>query len=151
MFFFAHGRAKKIQNKAVVNTSMLMRESKAENSKALLAHGNSRTAGKRSLGPGQQQEGREQDGGRDRLQAQHGAWGGGHLLGITGALAQGSLQGHFGLYFEANAESHAIVRNKGPCPSWRVIFSLIFITIFVLKPWFLPRRLFPSQNCTVAT
>ncbi|XP_044123022.1 kinesin-like protein KIF28P [Neovison vison] len=29
-------RAKKIQNKAVVNTSMLMRESKAENSKALL-------------------------------------------------------------------------------------------------------------------
>lgn len=54
---FAHGRAKKIQNKAVVNTSTLMRESKAENNKVLLTRGNSRMAGKLSLesvpGPGQ--------------------------------------------------------------------------------------------------
>nr|XP_035966885.1 kinesin-like protein KIF28P [Halichoerus grypus] len=37
-------RAKKIQNKAVVNTSTLMRESKAENNKVLLTRGNSRMA-----------------------------------------------------------------------------------------------------------
>ncbi|XP_072588906.1 kinesin-like protein KIF28P [Vulpes vulpes] len=37
-------RAKKIQNKAVVNTSMLMREAEAENNKVLLACGNSRMA-----------------------------------------------------------------------------------------------------------
>ncbi|KAF3823491.1 hypothetical protein GH733_010927 [Mirounga leonina] len=42
-------RAKKIQNKAVVNTSTLMRESKAENNKVLLTRGNSRMAGKLSL------------------------------------------------------------------------------------------------------
>ncbi|XP_027465995.1 kinesin-like protein KIF28P [Zalophus californianus] len=37
-------RAKKIQNKAVVNTSTLMRESKAENNKVLLTRGNARMA-----------------------------------------------------------------------------------------------------------
>ncbi|XP_039091730.1 kinesin-like protein KIF28P, partial [Hyaena hyaena] len=37
-------RAKKIRNKAVVNTSTLMRESRAEYNRALLTHGNSRTA-----------------------------------------------------------------------------------------------------------
>ncbi|XP_045652383.1 kinesin-like protein KIF28P [Ursus americanus] len=37
-------RAKKIQNKAVVNTSTLMRESEAENNKARLSCGNSRMA-----------------------------------------------------------------------------------------------------------
>ncbi|XP_057386154.1 kinesin-like protein KIF28P [Balaenoptera acutorostrata] len=37
-------RAKKIRNKAVVNTSTLMRESRAENNKLLLGRGNSRMA-----------------------------------------------------------------------------------------------------------
>ena len=72
MFLFEHGRAKKIQNKAVVNTSMLMREAEAENNKVLLARGNSRMAGKLSLEsvPG---AGQQWDGGKDQLQAQPGA------------------------------------------------------------------------------
>ncbi|KAJ8776333.1 hypothetical protein J1605_015631 [Eschrichtius robustus] len=37
-------RAKKIRNKAVVNTSTLMRESRAENNRLLLGRGNSRMA-----------------------------------------------------------------------------------------------------------
>uniref|UniRef100_A0A673SVA5 Kinesin-like protein n=1 Tax=Suricata suricatta TaxID=37032 RepID=A0A673SVA5_SURSU len=41
-------RAKKIRNKAMVNTSMLTRESKAENIRVPLAHGNFRMAGKLS-------------------------------------------------------------------------------------------------------
>ncbi|XP_025782030.1 kinesin-like protein KIF28P [Puma concolor] len=41
-------RAKKIRNRAVVNTSTLMRESKAENDRALLARRNSGMAGKLS-------------------------------------------------------------------------------------------------------
>uniref|UniRef100_A0A8C8WV78 Kinesin-like protein n=1 Tax=Panthera leo TaxID=9689 RepID=A0A8C8WV78_PANLE len=41
-------RAKKIRNRAVVNTSTLMRESKAENDRALLVRGNSGMAGKLS-------------------------------------------------------------------------------------------------------
>ncbi|XP_036091268.1 kinesin-like protein KIF28P isoform X2 [Rousettus aegyptiacus] len=40
----AHNRAKKIRNKAVVNTSTLTKESNAENSKLLLGGGHSRTA-----------------------------------------------------------------------------------------------------------
>ncbi|KAG8511831.1 Kinesin-like protein KIF28P, partial [Galemys pyrenaicus] len=54
-------RAKKIQNKAVVNTSMLRRQSRAENNKLLLGCGHSRMAGKLSqesaLSPSQLQEG----------------------------------------------------------------------------------------------
>lgn len=41
-------RAKKIRNKAVVNTSTLMRESRAENDRLLLGCGNCRMAGKLS-------------------------------------------------------------------------------------------------------
>lgn len=41
-------RAKKIRNKAVVNTSTLMRESRAENNRLLLGCGNSTMAGKLS-------------------------------------------------------------------------------------------------------
>lgn len=94
-----------------------MRESKAENSKALLAHGNSRTAGKLSLGPGQQQEGREQDGGRDRLQAQHGAWGGGTPAWNHWSPSPGQPPGTFWpwpwgntLYFETDSQMQILMQ-----------------------------------------
>lgn len=67
VLLFAYDRAKKIRNKAVVNTSMPMRESRAENSKLLLSCGNSRITGKLSqesrLSPSQQPEGGEPEDG----------------------------------------------------------------------------------------
>ena len=71
-------RAKKIRNKAVVNTSTLMRESRAENNKLLLGRGNSRMAGKPSqelarVQARSQEAGSGGEEGRGRGQAQ--AWG----------------------------------------------------------------------------
>lgn len=71
-------RAKKIRNKAVVNTSTLMRESRAENNKLLLGCGNSRMAGKPSqesarVQASSQEAGSGREEGRGRGQAQ--AWG----------------------------------------------------------------------------
>ncbi|KAM9106779.1 LOW QUALITY PROTEIN: kinesin-like protein KIF28P [Megaptera novaeangliae] len=71
-------RAKKIRNKAVVNTSTLMRESRAENNKLLLGRGNSRMAGKPSQESARvqarsQEAGSGREEGRGRGQAQ--AWG----------------------------------------------------------------------------
>lgn len=67
VLLFAHDRAKKIRNKAVVNTSTLTRESRAENNKLLLTCGNSRITGKLSqesrLSPSQQPEGGEPEDG----------------------------------------------------------------------------------------
>uniref|UniRef100_A0A8C0C8D8 Kinesin-like protein 6 n=1 Tax=Balaenoptera musculus TaxID=9771 RepID=A0A8C0C8D8_BALMU len=68
-------RAKKIRNKAVVNTSTLMRESRAENNKLLLGRGNSRMAGKPSqelarVQARSQEAGSGREEGRGRGQAQ---------------------------------------------------------------------------------
>lgn len=111
MFLFARGRAKKIQNKAVVNTSTLMRESEAENNKARLSCGNSRMAGKRSQEsvPRSRPAARRLGVGWREGLAAGSAWGlvGEHLLGIPGALAQASLWAPFG---PGLRETHSILR-----------------------------------------
>ena len=58
-------RAKKIRNKAVVNTSTLMRESRAENDRLLLGCGNSTMAGKLSQ-ESEQVQGSSQEAGSGR-------------------------------------------------------------------------------------
>lgn len=103
VFIFAHGRAKKIRNRAVVNTSTLMRESKAENDRALLARGISGMAGKLS----QEQRRSRPAAGRLGVGWREGpaagsAWGSAGRWGTPAwnrrslAQASGTLWGHLG-------------------------------------------------------
>lgn len=116
----AHNRAKKIRNKAVVNTSTLTKESNAENSKLLLGGGHSRTAGKLSqestLSPSQRAESWRRD--------QHAAWGG-HLASLSGArrkpgAPEGPCPGHLGPDlgrnpFEINVDNTCDCKKLCPC------------------------------------
>ena len=73
-------RAKKIRNKAVVNTSTLVKESRAENSKLLLGCGNSRIAGKLAQESVQVPASSQEAG--DRRRGRGGGW------GIPGTLSR---------------------------------------------------------------
>ena len=75
-------RAKKIRNKAVVNTSTLMRESRAENDGLLLGCGNSTVAGKLSQESAQVQ-GSSQEAG-SRREGERGAAKPGWRVGAVG-------------------------------------------------------------------
>ena len=100
MFPFVPERAKKVRNKAVVNTAALTPESRTENSKLLLGGGNSSMAGKLSqrsmLSPSQQPEG---------------------ALAALSRAFWPSLWGKKNpqpFHFEINVDSHAVVANYVP-------------------------------------